>query len=284
VRRGQGRRREEVALGRHREELGRVGRGVVAEHRRHPGGDRLLVAGVGRAAHRGPARGLVTGRQGRRAVDLPGRHVELVGELVEHHVAASAGATTGDDRVPRQHHRSAQHRLADHRRPVLDRRARLFEQPERPRRLAQGRRVDQHRADIGVEVGLGPPEDQQAGLGRDRHHHLLGHLEATTPDPLGLGHEVLSPRQELGSPGRRQPARQGDVAVEVVVPARRRRTGGASTSTIAEPRQHGSKLRPPPPPSTRRTGRSRAERGYARGCRVGHTARVRGSVNVTESR
>jgi hypothetical protein len=129
--------------------------------------------------------------QRRKAVGIAVAHVELVRELVDHHVVARhAQLLVGGHRhvFVREDHRPAEPRLAGHRvlREVDDARFVHF--------LAlrgELRRIDDHLrpAVVPLDAEL---EDQDRGLRRDLDHHEVGDLEV-----VGAG-EVLGGEEAFG--------------------------------------------------------------------------------------
>ena len=185
----------EEHLRRHCEELGRVGARVLPQHRRALGADRVVR---GRAdLHPAPSSVLVAER--RCAVGDSVEHVELVRELVVHHVLAGSGeAGTASCGVPREDHRALVVGLTGEQlRPGRS-------QPAPGGMVAvQAHRggVHDHGGELRVLVDV-EPQQQHRRLGGDQHldrvveHEPVGRLPPRPADEPG--DEQLHPVEFVG--------------------------------------------------------------------------------------
>ncbi len=210
----------EEDLGDHGEELGRAGCAVVTDERRLAVARLLLQPVVLLAQHLRPRFVLFAPREQRCTVRMAALLVELVRELVDHHIAPVVVDGGAILRVlPGQHHLPLRPGLARQDLPLFlqnacavrahavnDERARVDED------LPQVRKV------VGPAV-----HDQQAGLGRDRDPHLVGDDEPFAAYKHLLGEEDLDVLPQLDLQVGRQPADIGDAPPENVAPCGRKR-------------------------------------------------------------
>ena len=161
----------EEHLGGHGEELSRVRPRVWAQHGRTLGAHRV----VGPRADLDPADPGRLVAERRRTVGDAVQHVELMGELVVHHVLAAGRETSSPPCCcPRQHDRTPIVGLAGE-----GLRARA------PQPTADGvvaveahcRRMHDHGAHLRVVVDL-EAEEQHRRLGRDQHADVVGQVES----------------------------------------------------------------------------------------------------------
>jgi hypothetical protein len=108
-------------------------------------------------------------------------HVELVGELVDHHVDVRVMRRG----VPRDHHRSARHCFASEIIVPFVHHAVLVDLPPAHAEVSG---IDHDAAPAGVPVEA-KLEDRQAGLRRNCHAHRVAHLQAVGARELLLGEE-----------------------------------------------------------------------------------------------
>lgn len=147
-----------------------------------------------RAAHQPPVLGLgdpipgvlpLAARKRRDAIDLAVESVEVMGELVQHHVAAVRLVAAGLKNVlPREHDRTVIPRFADHTRtsrtvPVL---------PEL-RRVNVDAGIENDRLHPIEVIRFVEPQDHHGRLARDGHLHFVADREVASAAPVFLGHQ-----------------------------------------------------------------------------------------------
>ena len=197
----------EEGFGGHGKELGRVGRAIGVQNGRRHG----LQPCVGLGRHRRPVRARCAVALPRLAVGSAAVLVDLVGKLVQHHVAR-----VGRVGRPREHLRPCQYHLAlapgltrQHLRLHVDHAA-LKQQAALHH---EGIGIDQHLAQPRVTIRARMTEQQQAGLRGDDDAHDIVYGLALAANEGFFGEKDLDLTLQLPTQRHRQACRQGNLAL-----------------------------------------------------------------------
>ena len=223
-------------------------------------GQKLAVLG---GHHAGPLGVGGAGGQAGCSVHAAGFAVELVGELVEHDVAAVVRLLGAALHIrPGQHHGPAGSggvqavpTLAGHGGDALVHHAPGAGGADEP-----GERgwVEQHGGAAGEVVGVAM-QQQQAGLGGDQHTHLVGDGQAVAALEAFLGQEDGDVPEQFATVGLAEPVPVGEAAAQDGLPGGRYGAGThGGAAAISKPAEEhgGSTVQPgcqrPGPGQTRR--------------------------------
>ena len=189
----------EELLGRHRKELGFVGRPVRIEQGA-PSLFRLLAEQeILAGTDPGPCLILRPVMQRRCAVGPTVQHVEFVGELVVDDVVAALGVSpSSPNRIPDEDDGTSELGFAENGKGGLDGSGGDLEGPWTPRGYDDRRRIDEDRVHIAVVI-VRKFQDQKAGLGRDRDSDFVRKFQTATAFPMFLVDEHANEITEVSS-------------------------------------------------------------------------------------
>jgi hypothetical protein len=229
----------EELLGRHRKELGFVGRPVRIEQRA-PSLLRLLAEEeILAGTDPGPCLVLRPVMQRRGAVGAAVQHVEFVGELVvDHVVAALRVSPSPPNRIPDEDDGTSELGFAENGKGGLDGSGGDLEGRWTLRGYDDRRRIDEDRVYIAVVI-VRKFQDQKAGLSRDRDSDFVCEFQTSTAFPMFLVDEDANEITQMSSLLCEKPTVVRHIAPDHGFPVVWEGQGEElSTSTLTKPMQH----------------------------------------------